>query len=605
MTPSKYLFLAVAGFLAGNSGVQAEYPPGYVPAKPSTTTAPAPTSSCAANTTFLDQGWSPELRELVYHTPQGSRLMPYSWFLALEQPSGGGKFTAPDYLSKFGLLIDGKSSLNPDGLPVGFAKDPTSLPGTGQWVGLNCSTCHTGEVSYQGKKFRVEGAPTQADIGAFLNDLALAVKTTRPSNPTNDPKKFERFATSVYGHPPSAEELSTLTGLFEEFAVKLEGETWMRNPPYPAGAARIDALGQIINALAVFDLREPDNLRPPAAPVSYPFLWLAPKLDFVQWVPVASSPISRNGGEVLGVFAHVDFTSKTNPLGSSMLLKQLDLMEEWFDMLSPPAWPKEVLGAVDATKAARGKELFTQDCLGCHTMPPYRMSPKEANQFGKQFIQINRTPFMAVGTDPTYTLDLITRTTRTGALKDMTINGKSIFDGKPVVSGAEFFLGSVGATLEQAFIDQKVTLEDAVKYNGYRFCSNEQSLYCPQPNMQGQLWSAPADAAVSLKSGPLFGMWATGPFLHNGSVPNIYELLSPPPERSKVFWVGSIELDPVKLGFKATEKDLTAEERAKLFRFDTSVPGNGNQGHVYPPKGYSHEDRMAMIEYLKDPGDWK
>ena len=111
-------------------------------------------------------------------------------------------------------------------------------------------------------------------------------------------------------------------------------------------------------------------------------------------------------------------------------------------------------------------------------------------------------------------------------------------------------------------------------------------------------WSAPPPVTV-LKSGPLYGVWATGPFLHNGSVPNIDELLSPPDQRSKVFWVGSHEFNPEKLGYRSTERELSAEEQANLFRFDVNLPGNGNGGHAYPAKPYSTHEREAVIEYLK------
>jgi hypothetical protein len=82
-------------------------------------------------------------------------------------------------------------------------------------------------------------------------------------------------------------------------------------------------------------------------------------------------------------------------------------------------------------------------------------------------------------------------------------------------------------------------------------------------------------------------------------VPNIDELLSPPNQRSKIFWVGSHEFNPEKLGYKSTERELSAEERVNLFRFDASLLGNGNGGHAYPAKPYSTQEREAVIEYLK------
>ena len=53
----------------------------------------------------------------------------------------------------------------------------------------------------------------------------------------------------------------------------------------------------------------------------------------------------------------------------------------------------------------------------------------------------------------------------------------------------------------------------------------------------------------SYKARPLDGIWATAPFLHNGSVPSLWELLQPPERRVKTFYVGSRELDPVHVGF--------------------------------------------------------
>ena len=68
-------------------------------------------------------------------------------------------------------------------------------------------------------------------------------------------------------------------------------------------------------------------------------------------------------------------------------------------------------------------------------------------------------------------------------------------------------------------------------------------------------------------------MWASPPFLHNGSVPNLYELLLPAKERSKTFFIGR-EFDPMKVGV-----DTTGE--SGRFLFDTSLIGNSNAGHSF------------------------
>ena len=93
---------------------------------------------------------------------------------------------------------------------------------------------------------------------------------------------------------------------------------------------------------------------------------------------------------------------------------------------------------------------------------------------------------------------------------------------------------------------------------------------------------------------PLVGLWLTAPYLHNGSVPNLRELLEPAERRSVVFFRGYDVLDPVNVGFVASGP---AAERAG-FRLDTRERGNGNQGHTYGA-ALSPADRDALLEYLK------
>src|SRR5262249_31778518 len=78
---------------------------------------------------------------------------------------------------------------------------------------------------------------------------------------------------------------------------------------------------------------------------------------------------------------------------------------------------------------------------------------------------------------------------------------------------------------------------------------------------------------MSYKARPLNGIWATAPFLHNGSVPTLYDLLLPPASRPKKFSIGRREYDPKKAGY--------VSDGEVPFTLDTSVTGNGNRGHEY------------------------
>jgi len=93
---------------------------------------------------------------------------------------------------------------------------------------------------------------------------------------------------------------------------------------------------------------------------------------------------------------------------------------------------------------------------------------------------------------------------------------------------------------------------------------------------------------------PLDGIWARGPYLHNGSVPTLWDLLQPEDTRPKSFYRGYNVIDSTNVGFVSTGPD--AEKVG--FKFDVNIPGNGNQGHLYGVD-LDINDKRDLIEYLK------
>ena len=356
----------------------------------------------------------------------------------------------------------------------------------------------------------------------------------------------------------------------------------MQRPAVESGFARVDALGQIINALSVIQLGEPANHRPPSAPTSYPFLWTTPRQAWVQWVPIASSPISRNAGEVLGVFGSSELRGAPEArYASTIRFRDIHAIESWLHELEAPRWPENLLGAIDAPRWREGRAIVQANCLGCHTLPPdWRMTEAGQAVGGQRFIRPGIVPIQRVGTDATYTASLTQRTIRTGPLAD-------VFGGRAEVPAVEFFAGVVGRVTARGLREQNLTPEEMLAWNGYRFTPGEGGAP-PTP------WAAPREHLAAIKAGPLLGIWATGPFLHNGSVPTVYDLLSPPAERPAVFWTGGRDLDTERLGFRS-------EEAPGRFRFDTALAGNRNIGHAFPATPLTPAQRLAVIEYLKDP----
>jgi hypothetical protein len=97
-------------------------------------------------------------------------------------------------------------------------------------------------------------------------------------------------------------------------------------------------------------------------------------------------------------------------------------------------------------------------------------------------------------------------------------------------------------------------------------------------------------ALEAYKARPLGGIWATAPYLHNGSVPNLWQLLQPEDQRVKTFYIG-LNFDPVNVGFDTAPS-------AGSFEFDTALPGNRNTGHTYGTK-LTDAEKWELIEFLK------
>jgi mono/diheme cytochrome c family protein len=122
------------------------------------------------------------------------------------------------------------------------------------------------------------------------------------------------------------------------------------------------------------------------------------------------------------------------------------------------------------------------------------------------------------------------------------------------------------------------------------------------------------------KPRPLEGVWATPPFLHNGSVPNLYEMLLPPEQRTARFFVGRRDFDTKRVGY--VDVPAAGAGEADGFWLDTSKDGNHNTGHAFTatpeqlaaaqaePKAHplppgvigpllTDDERWAIVEYLK------
>ncbi|MFJ7795400.1 di-heme-cytochrome C peroxidase [Pseudomonas sp. NPDC096950] len=560
-----------------------------------------PAYSPAQQVHYLEQ-WSAADRQTYYFTPQGTQVkgLHYDWFEALELPFSQQRFAAPEYLARFGFLIDPAQKAtpnNPGNLPVGFARHQNADSQV-QYLDITCAACHTGELRFNGQAVRIDGGSAQHVLpssvptlrgGSFGQALVASLVSTY-----YNPRKFERFARNVLGADYDAGHKA----LREDFKKSLDtfvkvawNDTHRGLYPTEEGPGRTDAFGRIANATFGTAI-SPANYRVANAPVDYPQLWDIWTFDWVQWTGSAQQPMARNIGEALGVGATLNFfDADGQPLQgdarypSSVRVRDLNLIEETLQRLKPPAWPEDVLGKVDKTLAAQGRGLFAENCAGCHVP---RVKPID----GREVQQLKLIPVAAIGTDPTAANNIADHRFDLTALQwdpaelgqlDVQLHPKPTepldLSQLSVAKG----LAYVTAFVEnQAYREANVTPAE-------------------RPNMDGFGLPIGVQELRAYKARPLAGVWATAPFLHNGSVPSIYQLLSPQDERATTFYKGSFEYDPRHLGYRT-------EAFNNGFVFDTRITGNHNSGHEFRAgergsgvigRLLQPQERWALLEYLK------
>ncbi len=592
----------------------------------------------------LDQGWDNVARDVFYHAPQGSPILPYDWFLALEQPDARKPFRDDDYLAGFGLIPWGKSARNPDGLPIGLTRDK-GIYGVEAKLGMNCGACHVTKVTVGDKQLLIDGGASHFNFGDFMAALLDTMDSTY-----TDEAKFARFAAAINGPDADPARNAELRQRFRGVLEHRRDWAIRNNMTVVPGPSRVDALNIILNQVTAYMLDRPDNARPVKAPVSLPFVWDAPYLDFVQYnavVPNAGAgALGRNVGQVLGVFGEAEIIPSTIPMGypSSVNISHLNDLEKTMEDLHAPSWAeaadKGILPALDADKVAAGAAIFTKECSGCHR------GIDRLNQGDLASVKVTKVALSEIGTDPTAALGFVERQANTGPLQGR----KSGFvAGNPLCERvyanqllAHMTVGvmmeqlgtskgpildtlgeEVGASLKGALktVEEKFSLRPhgAVKTEAsdQEIIAQMRARGATEDQIVAALKARETDKAALYKvlvedtldarikdlgclevlqdavyrARPLDGIWATGPFLHNGSVPNIRELLRPASARSKTFYVGSTELDTANIGF-------ANKPGPRSMLFDTSLPGNSNAGHEYGT-GLSGEQVEALLEYIR------
>ncbi len=577
---------------------------------------------------WLEQGWTPAQRDRYHHLSQGTATLPVpvTWFMALEQPdpslSARGLFSDPAYLDRFGFIPGDRSADNPSGLPVGFAVTRGVNPSNGQafeQVGLTCAACHTGRISYRGTQIFFDGGPAMIELGKFRKGLADALAMTSLS-----PPRFKRFADRVLGPGHS---LGAGLDLHNQVARTVAGAVIARfKTPTPAGSltegfGRLDALNRIGNEVFADQMQQPANTAALSAPVAYPHIWDTAWYDWVQYNSSIQQPMVRNAGEAMGVRALINFTSPQTPrFTSTVSITALHEMETLlagstqpaeqraFGGLRSPAWPAAVLPPINVALKEQGRTLYRQLCAGCHL--PATDEPafwtdaawQPANAYGQRYLRLKTLAVADIGTDPAQAEDMRSRKVRVPLAYQL----KTAPVASEGANGVYAYGPALGDVVEKVIYrwydgqTPPTSPADRARIDGFRPNGIRDAIRGPDG----------VDRPV-YKARPLNGVWATAPFLHNGSVPTLYDLLSPWTERPKNFWLGNREFDPVKVGYRTDP----IKGGFRLVAVDANgqfVRGNGNGGHLFetPAPGQqarpgtigrflTPQERLALIEFLK------
>ncbi|HTI38673.1 MAG TPA: di-heme-cytochrome C peroxidase [Vicinamibacterales bacterium] len=529
-------------------------------------------------------------REAFYHLSEGGELYPVDWLLALEVES-----TAPDgtlqvrpfleNVERYGLLSDAKSAGNPDGLPVGVSLGKSKASGI-DMIGLNCAACHVGQVQYQGHAVRIDGLGNMALINAFLADLASETQKTLTS-----PRRLVRFWQRVHQVRAERRRRGREAGIVADDESKLRRVVALLTSNRDMLQARLRALKGVASLqhwlevgtkegygrLDAFGIGRDElfgatlgNSAAPNAPVSFPHIWGMEYTGWLQWGANTDSVMERNIGQALGVGALFD----PRTFRSTVNIPNLHRLEQYGYRLTPPQWPVS-FPAIDQARADRGKALFVQYCARCH----------ETYKTDGLIRTYQLFSFTETGTDPLAAINFEMPVAQAdGTVRAFPYAASDLI--KKIKQRAYRDANYDAATIE--------SLENRAVRTGAQW---EPMFRAPM--LDSANFADTAGRKV-YRSKTLVGIWATGPFLHNGSVPTIYDLLLPAAKRPATFTLGTREYDPVKLGIQLDPSKYTLAPEQSTFTFDTRLPGNWNTGHewsFYPD--LDDAKRYDIIEFLK------
>jgi hypothetical protein len=581
-------------------------------------------------------GLTPAQKENFYHLSQGAEILPWILLTAVDDSDSAKPFV--ENLARFGLLPDPART---DGLPVGLTVSSNPSTFGIELVGISCAACHVGELRHNGKAVRVDGAPNMFNLQLFYSQAIDALQATIDDRGKlwRALKRLGRQDYARYGIAAPFVRPATLVYYGANLLLHRE---WLdarrelvdviqvakknRDSAHPtSGYGRLDAFDGTRNFLFTrlrkadaggkFAVNEANLVKLDAAvkfpplwsrkasppqpveayrehPERFPPVWGFKDYDWVEWTIDTDTVMERNFTETLGAGASVVLDPKrTDALfETSIPIRNMHDLEWLAYYIDPPRWPAAVFGEIKPDLAAAGEGIFRSRCAGCHEYGDDQRTPTG-------LIRLRGMRPEDVGTDAIAALRISCPIPDIGALavapRSYTAEESQVLkDCAGVKAGTAFTGNSFARTVQAAVNGMKQKAYAAAGID-----AAQQRVMEDFDRRGGVTWrDTLLDArppAGPYAARPLYGIWAAAPYLHNGSVPTLYDLLLPPEQRPKTFALGAREYDPVRLGFAV--ETACAQPDCLV---DTTRTGDGNGGHLWGTD-LTELDRMALLEYLK------
>jgi len=325
------------------------------------------------------------------------------------------------------------------------------------------------------------------------------------------------------------------------------------------------------------------------------------------------------------------YNSTVNVEGLHWLEDQLG-GENPFEGLQPPRWEDMVQTVFGGTSGApsdfarrperirAGEILYSKHCQSCHLPPRALLKAELAGgtfthftepdpESGKRFLKVKVVDLNVIGTDPNQAINFFGRH---AVAPEPKVKGRGADQYGPVWYGSDWIRaaypgegswatisGATGLFQVTSFIrskkyqelgllvspdtpeparkkanDDPVRKQKRMQYDRYRSVAQDLDFGDEAAIVSGQNMDQVIVANLGYKARPLAGIWATPPYLHNSSVPNLYQLLVPAARRSAKFYLGSTRFDPKHVGYET-------HQLPGGFEMDTTQPGNRNTGHEF------------------------